>query len=238
MRVAASQLELRVPTRAHIDSEIQSSQVFRNSAAPLSDDEVNQEEPERASEGESISNLRLHSPAVIASNAHLEPAFARKHNEAQFFSLKKQSVSQAPRPWSVLREAQQLRLNEAPTIFKEFEKIKQTKVEIFDHPSVQAILSDKQLQTKTLLSKYTLLENTLGNITLNSCLFKRPASESQNEIQDLKSLLIDVNQEIKQALGHLDYYLLGGDSFVNLRPSAPSLVVCLKQLPRFFRVSS
>lgn len=108
----------------------------------------------------------------------------------------------------------------------EFEKIRQTKDEIFNNPRVQAILADKQLQTKTLLSKYTLLENTLGNITLNSCLFNGPASQSQQDIQDLKSLLIDVNIEIKQALGHLDYYLLGGDSFVDLKPTAPTQVVC------------
>lgn len=47
-------------------------------------------------------------------------------------------------------------------LIEEIKKIKQTKEEIFNNPKVKEIMADKNLQYKTLLSKYTILENSLG----------------------------------------------------------------------------
>ena len=75
VRVTSSQLEFpsRAPTRAHIDSEIQSSQVFRPSAADQSDDEVKQAEEEVFAD-DRITDSDNRSPPVIVSMLHLKPA--------------------------------------------------------------------------------------------------------------------------------------------------------------------
>lgn len=86
--------------------------------------------------------------------------------------------------------------------------MQETKKKIFDHPEVQKLMNDKNLDQRSLLSKFTILENNFSGLATNHiCNYGSGAPIEDGEVNKkdvLKELITDTGKSMREMLYFLN----------------------------------
>lgn len=124
-------------------------------------------------------------------------------------------------------------------VLKELKYLRDTQRSIFGNPAVAQLLNDNTLSQKTLLSKFTLLENNLNRLIRQQINQQGPSKTAEDRPDSrgqIGSILSTANREIKQLLFELKRLIDTTNMHEVLKSAVPLRIQLEPGLPHYMKL--
>ena len=123
----------------------------------------------------------------------------------------------------------------------QYNELQETKQRMFENPEIRKLIKDRQLQDKSLLSPFTIVENNFVGVTSDHLLNQEDNKDGvgQDKIfskRTMKEMLQKTNHDVKLALYQLSRLVDAGDFHIILVPDRSVTIELYAEIPRCFKL--
>jgi len=123
----------------------------------------------------------------------------------------------------------------------QYNQLQETKQRIFENPEIRKLIKDKQLQDKSLLSPFTIVENNFIGVTADHLLNQEDNKDGVGNDRifskrTMKEMLQKTNHDVKLALYQLSRLVDAGDFHIILVPDRSVTIELYAEIPRCFKL--
>ena len=123
----------------------------------------------------------------------------------------------------------------------QYNELQETQQRLFENPEIRKLIKDKELQDKSLLSPFTIVENNFVGVTSDHLLHQEDNKDGvgQDKIfskRTMKEMLQKTNHDVKLALYQLSRLVDAGDFHMILQPDRSVTIELYAEIPRCFKL--
>ena len=123
----------------------------------------------------------------------------------------------------------------------EYNDLQETKQRLFENPEIRRLIKDKQLQDKSLLSPFTIVENNFVGVTSDHLLHQEDNKDGCGldkmfSKRTMKEMLQKTNHDVKLALYQLSRLVDAGDFHIILTADRSVTLELHTEIPKCFKL--